>query len=366
MSDIIINREASDKSLELIDVDYESCPLIAKGDYLCHTFDLEVIFERFDHYIKRGTLSDPPRLLRYKKVDDYAVKEKNGRVIGTEVFVNELGFVVALQKISNQCNSDINRIYDEDFIELYQNMTHIISDLFGKKPFEESSCKLSVYSQYNGESSANQPEISSEKIAINEDRISSVILIEALFIYQLCRTVKRKSELLLYNKSLVSELICIEYIEALFPFSEPGGYLVNEREKKQMKSFYEMWKMGDDINSLRARFSESITNISLYRSHIERNRQAMLDFTILGLTFLTLTQVSAPISEIAIKFGVLLSIQTINQICVFCSIACLIIGSWSFIVKPKIAFIIEKVKRIWYSRKAKSVCVKLTDNEQNF
>jgi len=306
--------------------------IIYPGFYFCHTFDLGSKLVPFKKWIERESLPVAPSALRYREI-----------IFPTaSVFINELGFAVVFQSLPDATNyEEANQSYKLDFDIPYTQLCDSLNKFFGRHLIKETSFILEIGSQ--------KLVVDWSEVHAPNNSLSATILIEALFIDELCRALERLSDSFLGESSLAEDRLLVEYAECLFPLSRPAGFLVSKPEIGQMEEYFEKWSLGERVMSLRARFAESVTNTALYRGHLEQNRQGALNAVLAGIALLSLAQVSKPISEVLSKINVLFSETQLNQAFVLIAIFLMILGGWRYIVRPMISIWSDNIKRMYFT-----------------
>lgn len=301
---------------------------LPKGFYLCHTFDLGSRLAPLRDWITRDSLPLPPAVLRYKVC----------RFDNMHFLINQFGFAVVFQYIPDANSyTDALRTYEKKFDLMYSEAVDYLSKTFGKGLTGESSFITAI---------------GSEKLCV-EWRITHVpmndyslpILVEALFIDELCRVMERRSSIFVEHCSLAEERTLVETAEALFPLHEPSAFLVSRDEINHMEAFYKNWNLQRRIHSIRSRFAESVSNTALYRGHLERDRQGALNTLLAAIAALSLAQVSGPLSEVMSTLGIQIQTSRLNQLFVVFAIVLLLWGFYRNILHPKLSMISDQIMR---------------------
>jgi hypothetical protein len=107
------------------------------------------------------------------------------------------------------------------------------------------------------------------------------------------------------------------------------------------------------VKSLRTRFTESVANTTLYRGHLERNRQGMLNAILAGIALLSLAQVSRPISDVLAKFAIMRTESQLNQLFVVFAVIIMLVGSWRYAITPTVGIWFDNFKRWRVGRKTR-------------
>jgi hypothetical protein len=105
---------------------------VAPGFYFCHAFDLGSRPPPFRQWERRVSLPVAPSALRYSKV-----------TLGTaQLFVNELGFAVALQPVPAQSPAELHHLYEHHFDVHYEFFIALLKARFGSGVIGEASFEL--------------------------------------------------------------------------------------------------------------------------------------------------------------------------------------------------------------------------------
>ncbi|WP_226704556.1 hypothetical protein [Microbulbifer elongatus] len=277
---------------------------------------------------KRATLPHAPKNLRYK---EFQIE------CGT-LFVNQMGFCVVLQRINGATSHrEAVRHYQHKFDFPYAKVVNELRKRFGSQPIGDTSFLVNV-GNHDIKLDWKVSHIPSTSIAIS-------ILVEALFIDELCRVLERKSDTLLGGSSLASDLLVAEYADSLFPLGHPAGFLVASEEITQMENYYETWRLETRVATLHQRFTEAIMNRSLYQGHLERNRQNILNVLLATIAFLSLSQSSEPISKALSVINISISETSLSFAFINAAIVFLVFGSWKSLIKPWVGMKIKNSKR---------------------
>jgi hypothetical protein len=305
---------------------------IDPGFYFCHVFDSGAAPLTFTYWETRASLPMAPLVLRYVEIP----------LDGNLAFINQLGFLVVFQRIVDAKNyAEAHAKYDSDFDSAYAGVLKTVHAKLGLKPIGETSCIVVFGSQ--------EVAIDWSASHLPPTPLASTVLIEALFVDELCRALERHSESFIDETALVKERRLVEYAECLFPLSEPSGFLVDKLEIELMTHFYKSWMLKDRVDGLRRRFAESVTNTALYRGSLERNRQAALNSMLAAIACLSVAQVSKPISEVLAKLGIELSESSLNQFFAFFAVVVLFFGLWRYWIRPSIGLAWYKLRRAYLS-----------------
>jgi len=257
---------------------------IEKGYYFCHSFNTGKSLALGGRYEKRSSLTNTPNALRYVRLNSDSVYS----------WVNRLGLVVVLQKVNNvgDLKSCCNE-YDNNFDFHYSLLLHEVGDLLNIKVEAESSFMTYIGSE--------KTTVEWRIVQVPCDNISISLFVESVFIDLMCRVVDKQSVSFLESTSIVEEKRMVEYVENLFPLAIPSGYLIDEREIKEMGKYYFAWRLSDRVGVIRSRFAESVTNTALYRGHLEKYRQNAMNSFLAAIAVMSLTQVS---TDVITVFGV--------------------------------------------------------------
>jgi hypothetical protein len=297
------------------------------GFYFCHAFDLGSRPPPFRQWETRVSLPVAPSALRYCKV-----------ALGTgHLFVNELGFGVALQPVPAQSREELEHLYAHHFDAHYEFFLALVQSQFGPGVIGEASFQVIAGSAGHS--------VSWRTVELPVAGVGLAILVEAVLIDELCRALERRGDTFARESSLADDRLLVEYAECLFALSTPAGFLVEQTEIDQMDVFFASWKLVARVSSLRTRFTESVANTALYRGHLERNRQGMLNAVLTGIALLSLAQVSKPIAEVLAKLAIVRTEAQLNQVFVVIAVIIMLLGSWRYAVKPTLGIWFDNFKR---------------------
>jgi hypothetical protein len=300
---------------------------VAPGFYFCHAFDLGSRPPPFRQWTTRVSLPVAPSALRYCKV-----------VLGTaQVFVNELGFAVAFQPVPAQSRAELDHLYEHHFDAHYEFFLALIRSHFGTGVIGEASFQVVAGSSTHS--------VSWRTVELPAPGVGLAILVEAVLIDELCRALERRGDTFARESSLADDRLLVEYAECLFALATPAGFLVEQTEIAQMDVFFASWKLYARVTSLRTRFTESVANTTLYRGHLERNRQGMLNAILTGIALLSLAQVSGPISAVLAKLAIVRTESQLNQVFVVIAVIIMLLGSWRYAIKPTVGIWFDNFKR---------------------
>lgn len=158
------------------------------GFYFCHAFDLGTRLDRFSEWMKRESLPVAPKVLRYQQI----------QFDGAELFVNQMGFAIAFQRIQDATNyADAHRSYNQNFDQPYSDLSNALRKFFGISPIGDTSFVVALSAQ----------ELIIEWRAVHAPctAIAITSLLEALFIDELCRVLERQSDSFLKESSLAQD-----------------------------------------------------------------------------------------------------------------------------------------------------------------
>lgn len=300
---------------------------VAPGFYFCHAFDLGSRPPPFRQWETRVSLPVAPSALRYCKA-----------TLGTaHLFVNELGFAVALQPVPAHSPAELHDLYEHHFDAHYDYFSQLLKAQFGAHLIGETSFEVVIGGPGHS--------VSWRTVEVPAAGPGGPILIEAVLIDELCRALERRGNAFARASSLADDRLLVEYAECLFALGTPAGFLVEQTEIDQMDVFFASWKLGERVMSLRTRFTESVANTTLYRGHLERNRQGMLNAILTGIALLSLAQVSKPISDVLAKLAIVRTESQLNQVFVVIAVIIMLIGSWRYAIKPTVGIWLDDYKR---------------------
>lgn len=306
--------------------------MINEGFYFCHSFDVGTRLEFFENYLKRESLTSIPNALRYQNL-----KHKS-----LNLWINELGFLIAFQPLQNV--DSLSKAYSEyrnNFESHYATVLQEVESVVNKPIEAETSFVVYLGSQ--------EMVVDWKAVHIPNNDISKSILLEALFIDQICRTIDDRSRSFVEKTSLAEERLVVEYVENLFPLAIPAGFLVAKDEIDQMKKYYSAWQLSERVAAIRGRFAESVTNTALYRGHLNRHSQSAMNFLLTAIAILSLAQVSKAISDTLLVFTVFITQDELNKIFAIIAFLLLAWGILRHILYPSISLWFDDAKRKFVS-----------------
>lgn len=302
---------------------------VAPGFYFCHAFDLGSRPPPFQQWTTRASLPVAPSALRYSRV-----------MLGTaHMFLNELGFAIVIQAVPAHTSVELHYLYEHHFDAHYAFMLDVLKARFGPDVIGETSFELVAGG------AAHSVSVSWRTVELPAAGAGLAILVEAVFIDELCRALERRGDAFARESSLADDRLLVEYAECLFALSTPAGFLVEQTEIDTMDLFFASWKLDARVRSLRTRFTESVANTTLYRGHLERNRQGMLNAILTGIALLSLAQVSKPIAEVLAKLAIVRTESQLNQLFVVIAVVIMLTGGWRYAIKPAVGIWFDNFKR---------------------
>ena len=300
---------------------------VAPGFYFCHSFDLGSRPPPFRQWTTRVSLPVAPSALRYREATLGAA----------HLFINELGFAVVVQPVPAHSQAELRHLYEHHFDGHYEFLVDMLRARFGPDVIGEASFELVA-----GAAAAS---VSWRTVELPAAGIAMAILVEAVLIDELCRALERRGDAFARKSSLADDRLLVEYAECLFALSTPAGFLVEQTEIDTMNLFFASWKLDARVMSLRVRFTESVANTALYRGHLERNRQGMLNAILTGIALLSLAQVSRPIAEVLAKIRIECTESQLNQIFVVIAVIIMLMGSARYAIRPTLGIWLDNFKR---------------------
>lgn len=300
---------------------------VAPGFYFCHAFDLGSRPPPFRQWATRVSLPVAPSALRYCDM-----------TLGTaHLFVNELGFAVLVQPVPVQNGAELHHLYDHYFDAHYEFIVGLLKARFGPDVIGETSFELIT--------GAAASSVTWRTVELPAAGVGLAIMVEAVLIDELCRALERRGDAFARASSLADDRLLVEYAECLFALSTPAGFLVEQTEIDTMNLFFASWKLDARVMSLRTRFTESVANTTLYRGHLERNRQGMLNAILTGIALLSLAQVSKAIADVLAKLAIVRTESQLNQLFVVIAVIIMLAGGWRYAIKPTVGIWFDNFKR---------------------
>lgn len=293
--------------------------MLSQGFYICHSFDVGARLDFFENYEKRESLTDIPNALRYRHLKHELLT----------LWINELGFLIALQPIPNTDSlSKAHSEYHNNFDRHYASALQEISSVANKHIEAETSFLVCVGSQ--------ERVVDWKAVHMPSDDISMRILLEAVFIDLICRAIDKRSRSFVGKSSLAEERLVVEYVENLFPLAIPAGFLVAKNEIAQMSQYYSAWKLDERVAAIRGRFAESVTNTALYRGHLDRHSQSAMNFLLAAIAVLSLSQVSEAISDTLNTLDLCTTKDGLNKIFAIIAVTLLAWGILRHVFWPRV------------------------------
>lgn len=306
--------------------------MLNQGFYLCHSFDIGTRLDFFENYEKRESLTNIPNALRYRHLNHESLT----------LWINELGFLIAFQSIFNADSlSKAHLEYRNNFDSYYASALQEIAIVANKRIEAETSFLVYVGSQ--------EMVVDWKAVHVPHDAVSIRILLEAVFIDQICRTIDKRSRSFMGKSSLTEERLVVEYVENLFPLAIPAGFLVAKSEVAQMKQYYLSWQLDERVAAIRGRFAESVTNTALYRGHLDRHSQSAMNSLLAAIAVLSLAQVSEVISDTLRALTFCITKDGLNKIFATIAVILLAWGILRHVFWPTISLWIDDAKRKYVS-----------------
>lgn len=284
--------------------------IIDKGFYFCHSFDIGTRLDFFENYEKRESLTDVPNALRYQRLKHDSLT----------LWISELGLLVAFQRLEVDNFTRARLEYQNNFEYYYSNALIEVSSIFHKPIESDTSFLVNI--------GFDELTIDWKTVHVPINDLSCRIMLEAIFIDELCRTIDKRSRSFISEANLAEERLIVQYVENLFPLAIPASFLVAKFELDEMDQYFSAWRLGERVAAIRARFSESVTNTSLYRGHLDRHRQSAMNSLLAAITVLSLAQVTDAISNVLLTLSLHITKDELNKI--FAIIAMLFFA-WGFL-----------------------------------
>ncbi len=301
--------------------------IIDSGFYFCHSFDIGTRLDFFENYEKRESITDVPNALRYQKL----------RHDSLTLWISELGLLIAFQKLEIANFTLAHLEYQNNFEYYYSDIIREIASIFHKNIEADTSFLLHV--------GFNELKIDWKMVRIPHNDLACRIMLEAVLIDELCRTIDKRSRSFINEANLPEERLIVQYVENLFPLAIPASFLVAKLELEQMDQYFFTWRLGERVAAIRARFSESVTNTSLYRGHLERHRQSAMNSLLSAITVLSLAQVSDAISDVLMAFSLHIKKDDLNKIFAIIAMTFFAWGSIGHLLRPAVSLWIDDAKR---------------------
>lgn len=302
--------------------------VIASGYYVCHSFDLGRHLLPFSEWVRRDSLTTVPVALRYCELETR---------VGF-MLVNQLGIVLVFQRIKDALEHKVAKgRYDDAFEMLFNEVRNEMHHVFGCEGTADTSFFLEV--------GPKARTITWSEVSIGPKATESVAFIKALFIDELCRVMERNSVLFTKQASVAADRKLVELAEALFPLASPPTYLSSSQEIAEITNYYDAWNLTSRAMGARQKFAESVANTQLFRGHLERNRQSVLNSVMLSIAFVSLAQVSTQVASVIALTGLTVSVGLLNQMFVALAVFVLVSGVSRFVLWPALVLQTDSIKR---------------------
>lgn len=257
---------------------------IEQGFYLVHSFDLGHVLPDFEDFERRESRTTYFPIFRYRRM---ALRD-------SLVWYNQLGMAVMLQTLDQvQNRSGAREQYNTDtFDHRYAEALYELGGALGL------AIKTSEFS-FLLEVGPSNMEIDWEFVALPANPLNHVVFLEAVFIFQLCKSLEQRTATLpKHRRNIVTERTVLDYAENLFHLQIPDNFLISGDEIRLMGSFYEAWNLGDYVRTLRERFGQSISNYTFYWDHIDKHRQNLMSLFLAAIALLSLAQVTNTLASL--------------------------------------------------------------------
>src|SRR5882724_11878997 len=158
------------------------------GYYFCHAFDLGGRLHAFQSFETRSSLTTVPNALRYQRLNHSSLC----------IWINELGLLVAFQPVPTADSLTKARLeYDDHFHPHYATVLREVALISGRVIAPDTSFIVVV--------GAEKPLVEWDQVQVLPDPAAAQILLEAIFIDELCRAIDRRSRTFVGESSLVQE-----------------------------------------------------------------------------------------------------------------------------------------------------------------
>lgn len=257
-----------------------------KHYYFVHGFNLgNQILPNFKNITRES-------VIHYRNVFKYFYRAHKNY----EIWINKYGAVVVFQDVSEYCIGKVNAedLYrnGNQFKPIYRTFVEDTRDYL-KAPVGDSDYTFFV--------TVGAPVDKFEwgRIELAGSTNRRMILVEALFVFQLCSQAETLlNQLDLRRHDEVFHLLVVNYTEDLFNTEEPSGFLVADKEIKLMRELYEVWNITTRIRLIRERFNQSVQNYSFMWQYRDRKQETLMNLFLAGIAALSLLQVTSIMADV--------------------------------------------------------------------
>jgi hypothetical protein len=126
-----------------------------------------------------------------------------------------------------------------------------------------------------------------------------VVLLEALFVFQLCKRTELAINALPARRAAGEPAdMLAAYTESLFNLERPGEYNVSETDAAEMRLYYKAWGIGEYIERLRERFNQATANYAFVWEQAQSERTQLVNILLGTLALLALLQADRTLAEL--------------------------------------------------------------------
>lgn len=239
------------------------------GYYLVHSLDLgPLLFDEDDG--SRPTRAGRERLSR-------VFRHRSRQLEDLYLSYSDLGTAVVLQPVPEAGSEDAARRHYHDealFDDLYGRMLTTVREGLGQ---EIEDAEFSFFLALRDEADV---EVEWDYVRLDASDVEAFrLFLDAVYIYQLCRSVDGLLRSLEgeYQRDLPRIRLLSEYTGSLFVVTRPAQYLVSGTRIEAMQRYYETWRLGSYIEVLQERFDHAVSGIAFYRGEAERRREVLMN-----------------------------------------------------------------------------------------
>jgi hypothetical protein len=256
--------------------------VVATPVYLVHGVSIGVPPTRIRTPILRDSLIEPPQVLRCRALATGAV----------EVFVNELGGLVAIQEVGTAVDrAEAMAYYDEEqFGPAYVEALKVAGSVL-HSPLDDFSFS------YVWHARSDRIEYDWQYVSI--PRADSHLVREATFASCLADIVDVEIRKLPLRRAggEVDRAFVTQALD-LFALAEPSQVWTSGHEIEMITGIFGAWKLDQRIRQLQARFDQASTGFSFFWEAAEHRREASITLGLAVIAVVALVQADKQIHEV--------------------------------------------------------------------
>ncbi|RZM79682.1 hypothetical protein [Leptolyngbya iicbica] len=290
---------------------------IEKGFYLVNVFNLGKPILDLNGFHRRESIVQYLRTFKYQQIEFSSYN----------AWCNEFGSVIAFKKIDS-CHSisDAMEVYNssETFDPIYRKF---VEDAKENLKFKG---KDSDYSFVFGISdSFSKDEISWNRVFLRENYLNFFLLLEAIFVYQLCKLLEAEISRVPGEIGRFSwQRKLVEYTENLFSLQYPSQFLIYNIEIDFMQVLYSAWGLDSYIASLRSRFEQSISSYTFYWDYLEKQKSDTMNILLAAIAILSLYEALPVLTSVFPEIDMLL----VNVILIVLAVSAILWAFWGIAI----------------------------------